>query len=64
MNDDHGPSSDYRWAQYLSHDPARGVSVHYTVEPATDRWQDGEVVRCLPEDRISGSIDADGPPDQ
>ena len=30
------------------------VSVHYTVEQATDRWQDGEVVRCLPEDRISG----------
>lgn len=43
-------------AQYLSRDPARGVSVHYTVEQATDRWQDGEVVRCLPEDRISGSI--------
>lgn len=44
-------------AQYLSHAPLRGVSVHYTVEQATDRWQDGEVVRCLPEDRISGSID-------
>ncbi len=44
-------------AQYLSRDPARGVSVHYTVEQATDHWQDGEVVRCLPEDRISGSID-------
>jgi hypothetical protein len=44
-------------AQYLSRDPARGVSVHYTIEQATDRWQDGEVVRCLPEDRISGSID-------
>jgi hypothetical protein len=43
-------------AQYLSRDPARGVSVHYTVEQATDCWQDGEVVRCLPEDRISGSI--------
>ncbi len=43
-------------AQYLSRDPARGVSVHYTVEQATDRWADGEVVRCLPEDRISGSI--------
>lgn len=43
-------------AQYLSRDPLRGVSVHYTVEQATDHWQDGEVVRCLPEDRISGSI--------
>ncbi len=43
-------------AQYLSRDPLRGVSVHYTVEQETDRWQDGEVVRCLPEDRISGSI--------
>ena len=43
-------------AQYLARDPLRGVSVHYTVEQATDRWQDGEVVRCLPEDRISGSI--------
>ncbi len=44
-------------AQYLSRDPLRGVSVHYTVEQETDRWKDGEVVRCLPEDRISGSID-------
>lgn len=44
-------------AQYLAGDPLRGVSVHYTVEQATDRWQDGQVVRCLPEDRISGSID-------
>jgi hypothetical protein len=43
-------------AQYLSRDPLRGVSVHYTVEQETDRWQDGEIVRCLPEDRISGSI--------
>jgi hypothetical protein len=43
-------------AQYLSRDPLRGVSVHYTVEQETDRWQDGQVVRCLPEDRISGSI--------
>ncbi len=43
-------------AQYLSRDPLRGVSVHYTVEQETDHWQDGEVVRCLPEDRISGSI--------
>ncbi len=43
-------------AQYLSRDPLRGVSVHYTVEQATDRWSDGEVVRCLPEDRISGSM--------
>lgn len=43
-------------AQYLSRDPLRGVSVHYTVEQETDRWHDGEVVRCLPEDRISGSI--------
>ncbi len=32
------------------------VSVHYTVEQESDRWQDGEVVRCLAEDRISGSI--------
>lgn len=44
-------------AQYLSRKPLRGVSVHYTVEQATDRWDDGEVVRCLAEDRISGSID-------
>jgi hypothetical protein len=43
-------------AQCLAGDPLRGVSVHYTVEQATDRWRDGEVVRCLPEDRISGSI--------
>ncbi len=43
-------------AQYLARDPLRGVSVHYTVEQATDRWKDGEVVRCLPEARISGSI--------
>jgi hypothetical protein len=43
-------------AQYLARDPLRGVSVHYTVEQETDRWKDGEVVRCLPEDRISGSV--------
>jgi hypothetical protein len=43
-------------AQYLARDPLRGVAVHYTVEQQTDRWKDGEVVRCLPEDRISGSI--------
>ena len=46
-------------AQYLSRDPTRGVSVHYTVEQATDRWRDGEVVRCLPEQRISGSVNPD-----
>ena len=44
-------------AQYLSGDPLRGVSVHYTIEQATARWRDGQVVRCLAEDRISGSID-------
>jgi len=44
-------------AQYLGRDPLRGVSVHYTIEQETARWQDGQVVRCLPEDRISGSID-------
>ncbi len=44
-------------AQYLSRKPSRGVSVHYTVEQATGRWRDGEVVCCLAEDRISGSID-------
>ena len=43
-------------AQYLARDPLRGVAVHYTVEQATDRWKDGQVVRCLREDRISGSI--------
>jgi len=43
-------------AQYLSRDPLRGASAHYTIEQATDTWKDGEVVRCLPEDRISGSI--------
>lgn len=43
-------------AQYLSRDPLRGVAVQYTVEQETSRWKDGEVVRCLPEDRISGSI--------
>lgn len=43
-------------AQYLARDPLRGVAVHYTVEQSTERWKDGEVVRCLPEDRISGSI--------
>ena len=46
-------------AQYLSRDPARGVSVHYTIERQTTRWEDGEVVRCLPEGRISGSINPD-----
>jgi hypothetical protein len=43
-------------AQHLSRDPLRGVSVHYTIEQQTDRWKDGEVVRCLAEDRVSGSI--------
>jgi hypothetical protein len=43
-------------AQYLSRAPARGVSVHYTIEQQTSTWRDGEVVRCLPERRISGSI--------
>lgn len=43
-------------AQYLARDPLWGVSAHYTVEQRTDRWRDGEVVRCLPEDRISASI--------
>lgn len=46
-------------AQFLSRNPARGVSVHYTIEQAGDRWRDGEVVRCLPERRISGSINPD-----
>lgn len=62
---DHWPTLAVVWhmaegknvAQYLSRAPRRGVSVHYTVERATDRWKDGEVVRCLAEDRISGSID-------
>lgn len=43
-------------AQYLSRDPSRGVSVHYTIEQKTARWKDGEVVRCMGERRISGSI--------
>ncbi len=42
-------------AQYLSRDPLRGVSVHYTIERATARWKDGQVVRCMGERRISGS---------
>lgn len=46
-------------AQYLSRKPARGVSVHYTIEQRTKRWKDGEVVRCLPEGRISGSLNPD-----
>jgi N-acetylmuramoyl-L-alanine amidase len=45
-------------AQYLAHNPLRGVSVHYTIEQKTARWQDGEIVRCLAEDRISGSLNA------
>lgn len=44
-------------AQYLAgSNIGRGVSVHYTIEQKTSRWADGEVVRCLPERRISGSI--------
>jgi hypothetical protein len=47
-------------AQYLSGgNIGRGVSVHYTIEQRTDRWKDGEVVRCLPERRISGSVNPD-----
>lgn len=46
-------------AEYLSRDPARGVSVHYTCEQKTARWEDGEIVRCLPEQRISGSVNPD-----
>lgn len=44
-------------AQYLSRNPKRGVSVQYTIEQKTARWQDGDIVRCLAEDRISGSLD-------
>jgi hypothetical protein len=43
-------------AQYLSRDPLQGVSVHWAIEQATSRWKDGEVARCLPEDRLSRSI--------
>jgi len=37
-------------AAYLSHDPARGVSVQYTVEA------DGEIVSMVPESRTAGSM--------
>jgi len=47
-------------ARYLSSgDIARGVSVHYTIEQKTSAFGDGEIVRILPEHRISGSIDPD-----
>jgi len=46
-------------ARYLSTGSiARGVSVHYTVESGNG-FRDGEIVRILAEDRISGSIDPD-----
>ena len=46
-------------ARYLaSGSIARGVSVHYTVEQGNG-FGDGEIVRILAEDRISGSIDPD-----
>lgn len=37
-------------AAYLSRDPARGVSVQYTVE------QDAEIIAMVPEDRSAGSV--------
>ena len=40
-------------AQYLSPRPGPGRVGPLHVEQTTDRWADGEVVRCLPEDRIS-----------
>jgi N-acetyl-anhydromuramyl-L-alanine amidase AmpD len=47
-------------ARYLSSGKiARGVSVHYTIEQKTSAFGDGEIVRILPEHRISGSIDPD-----
>ena len=47
-------------ARYLSTgNIARGVSVHYTIERKTSAFRDGEIVRILPEHRISGSIDPD-----
>jgi hypothetical protein len=47
-------------ARYLAHGRvARGVSVHYCIEQKTSTFRDGEIVRILPEHRISGSIDPD-----
>jgi len=42
---------------YLSRDPARGVSVQYTIEVADrDGHRDGEIVRMVPERIIAGSM--------
>ncbi len=47
-------------ARYLSTgNIARGVSVHYTIEQKTSSFRDGQIVRTLPEQRISGSINPD-----
>ena len=48
-------------AQYLSRNPLRGVAVHYTVEQASERWKDGEVVRCLPEGLIIHDLRSGAP---
>ena len=47
-------------ARYLSSgDIARGVSVHHTIEQKNSSFRDGQTVRILPEQRMSGSIDPD-----
>jgi hypothetical protein len=46
-------------ARYLAQENiARGVSVQYTIEQGRS-FGDGEIVRVLPEQRISGSINPD-----
>ena len=44
-------------AQYLAGKPLRAVSVHYTIEAKTSTWREGQIVRILPEGRISGSVE-------
>lgn len=46
-------------ASYLVSETRAGVSVHYTIEQKTTRFANGEIVRILPENRISGSINPD-----
>jgi len=46
-------------ASYLVTERRAGVSVQYTIEQKTSRFGDGEIVRTLPERRISGSLAPD-----
>jgi hypothetical protein len=67
-NLDHGPRGGppraFCWhfaegknvASYLARNPARGVSVNFTIEQATSTFDDGEIIAMVPIDRISGSV--------